>query len=169
MLDAAAICHWVETAPAEASAVYAVGAAPPRPIAVVVASLAAQGLVAPVRKRLVDGSFQFQMQRSAKSAATGRTRIKRYPRASAENVLLRIAQECARRGMPFPTNRALADRCGLSGAVSVSYRLRKLVRDGLIQVEDFGPYERRVVTVVATGKASPRATIDGLLLAGTKA
>jgi len=164
MVDAGGLKRWIEAAPPGAATVYAQGKEPPRELAVVVASLADQGLAVPHRKRMADGRFQFQLRRSSAPVVAGSRQKRMQPPGTVETTLLRIARDAARRGLPFPTNRELAALCGVSGALSVSYRLRKLVARGLIEIAEVGPYERRVVTVTSTGWSTPRATIDGLVL-----
>lgn len=70
---------------------------------------------------------------------------------SVERALLRILTRAARLGLPCPGNAALAVMLGLPGAVSASYRMRRLVAAGLIAVEQADPARPRVVTICATG------------------
>ncbi|MBM3927377.1 MAG: hypothetical protein FJ335_02815 [Sphingomonadales bacterium] len=78
-------------------------------------------------------------------------------RTSPEGRILRALTDAARGGRPCPSNLALARRAGLQGRICASYRVRKLVRAGLITVEMTGPEQQRVVTIVASGLSTAGA------------
>ena len=73
--------------------------------------------------------------------------------------VLAALTERARAGGEMQSNQELARECTLKNADEASYQLRKLIARKAIRVEDFGPNERRVVTIVATGTASVRGRL----------
>ena len=91
----------------------------------------------------------------------GRTR-KRLIRKTSLSMVFDMLVRAARRGEPCPTNDELAAACRLSGKMAASYRMRRLVADGQIAVEDHSPFGRRVVTIL-TGPHAGVATIEAPL------
>ena len=149
--------------------VYAEGVRPGDAIGAAVRGLRDAGLVTMVSKR-VDGRLKFIAQRLPDPAPMAR--LMRGPehrgrfakreikgRRTAERLIYKLLVEAARRGLPCPTNAELATRAGLSGAVAASYRMRRLVASGDIVVEEPSPLERRVVTIVASGRQTRRALL----------
>ncbi|MDZ7894200.1 MAG: hypothetical protein U5M50_04080 [Sphingobium sp.] len=105
---------------------------------------------AAVAPRLVNrGQFGQRVGRDCGSAT----------RRASENAIYRALVRAANRGEPCPTNAELARWAGLSGAVAASYRVRRLVAAGRIAIWEPSPVERRVVTIIASGKATPRCPI----------
>lgn len=159
---------WAARARPGDDVVYDEGARPGADIGAAVRGLHDAGLVTMTSKR-VDGRLRFIAQRLADPAAAGREHrgaphrgrfAKRATgRRCAERLIYKLLVEAARRGAPCPTNAELAARVGLSGAVAASYRMRRLVAAGDIAVEEPSPLERRVVTIMATGKQTRRATL----------
>ncbi|WP_447727255.1 hypothetical protein [Sphingomonas koreensis] len=76
----------------------------------------------------------------------------------ADRVLRRL-RRAANLGLVCPTNAELARDCGLKDADAASYRLRKLIGNKLIRVDDQGPNARRIVTIIESG----RSTVAGAL------
>lgn len=155
---------WVERAKPGDDVVYAEGARPGDVIGGVVRSLKDAGLVTMTSKR-VDGRLRFIAQRltdprpTAVPAKRGRFTLGANDATMTTRAVLRILSQAAARGLPCPTNAELAARVGLAGAVAASYRVRRLVQLGKISVEEPSPIERRVVTIVATGKQTRRAML----------
>jgi hypothetical protein len=57
------------------------------------------------------------------------------------------------------TNAELARECLLKNADAARYQIDKLEAQGAIRVEDFGPNERRAVTIVASGLTTKRGRL----------
>jgi hypothetical protein len=160
MLDAPAMLDWVRQARAGDAAVYARGETCSRQVAAMAARLQDQGLVDLTRRREGRG-WQFIIQRRAKAfrLTADRRRGRKFARASAETVILRMIREAIRLKQPCPTNIEFADAAGLSGGLAASYRLRKLVAAGKIALIDHGEAERRVAVLIETGQATVRASL----------
>ncbi|CAD7335268.1 winged helix-turn-helix domain-containing protein [Sphingomonadales bacterium 56] len=160
---------WVRQARPGEDVVYSLGARPADTIAAAVRAMHEEGLVAMTSKR-VTGGFRFIAQRLPDSHSErarerepqNRGRFSRREikgRRTAERLIMKILTAAAEKAQPCPTNAELARRVGLSGAVAASYRMRRLVAAGDIVVEEPSPIERRVVTIVATGKKTRRALL----------
>ncbi|MEV4934584.1 winged helix-turn-helix domain-containing protein [Sphingobium sp. LSP13-1-1.1] len=156
---------WVARAAPGDDVVYSMGDRPEKAIGEAVRALHEQGLVALTSKRGANG-FRFIAQRLPDpKPVRGPEHRGRYARReikgryTAERMILKILSAAAEKGQPCPTNAELARRVGLSGAVSASYRMRRLVAAGKIVVEEPSPLERRLVTIVATGKQTKRAML----------
>ena len=160
---------WAERARPGDDVVYATGVRPGDAIGAAVRALHESGLVTMTAKR-VDGGFRHIAQRLADPRPTvrvakGAEQRGRFAkrdvkgRRTVERLIYKILVEAARRGVPCPTNAEIAIRVGLSGAVAASYRMRRLVASGRIEVDEPSPLERRVVTIVATGKRTRRAML----------
>lgn len=160
-LDGPGIVEWARRAQAGDMAVYAHGDIPPRPVAAVAYTLHEQGLVDLTRRREASGVWSFIVQRRAKAFghAPNRRSARHYGRATAEAVILRMIREAIRLRQPCPTNAEFAAAAGLSGRVAASYRLRRLVAAGKINLLDYGPFEHRVAVLVETGQATVRARL----------
>ncbi len=159
---------WAERAQPGEDVVYAEGVRPGDAIGAMVRSLHDAGLVAMTSKR-VDGRLRFIAQRLP-DPRPSQLRARQVPQrgwfqlaandgAMTTRAVLRILQQAAARGLPCPTNEELAKRVGLNGKVAASYRVRRLVQLGKISVEEPSPLERRVVTILATGKQTQRAML----------
>jgi len=159
---------WVDRAAPGDDVVYATGARPAEGIGAVVRSLHEQGLVAMTSKRGDDG-FRFIAQRLADPRPSqirarapvnrGRFTLTANDGKMTTRAVLRLLSQAASKGWPCPTNAELAKRVGLKDAVAASYRVRRLVQSGAIIVEEPSPSERRVVTIVATGAQTRRASL----------
>lgn len=160
---------WAERARPGEDIVYAEGARPGDTIGAVVRGLKDMGLVTMTSKR-VDGRLRFIAQRLPDPAPSAR--LRRGPeqrgrfakreikgRRTAERLIYKLLVDAAKRGAPCPTNAELATRVGLSGAVAASYRMRRLVAAGDISIDEPSPLERRVVTILASGKQTRRAML----------
>lgn len=157
------LSRWIAQSGRGASCVIGRGARLPDELGVVVNRMASDGLIAPCRKRM-GGEFTFMVQRSGVSidrvkpaVIRGRGRVRRaLVPSSAETAILRMLRECLKTGRPFSTNEEIARRAKLASRVSASDRLKRLARRGVIKIEDFGPFEHRVVTLCATGEKTVR-------------
>lgn len=161
--------QWAARARPGEDVVYSTGVRPGDAIGAAVRAMQESGVVALTSKR-VEGGFRFIAQRLAdprpsqllKRGPEHRGRFARREvkgRRAPERLIYKLLVEAARRGAPCPTNAELATRTGLSGAVAASYRMRRLVQSGQIVVQEPSPLERRVVTIVATGKSTRRAML----------
>lgn len=161
MRDASHIRNWVRGARPGDATVYARGEALPRPIAAAAAQMAEAGLVDLTRCRDGGGGWRYVMQRRSApyALAEDRRRGRQFGRATPETIILRMIRDAVRRRRPCPTNAEFAEAAGLSGSVSASYRLRKLVAAGKIVLVDHGPFERRVAVLVETGGRTARAPL----------
>lgn len=159
---------WVERAAPGDDVVYCVGARPSEAIGAAVRAMSVKGLVLTTSRRK-DGQLRHIAVRLADRPAPVRARPSAHrgrfvPREDAgrravERAIMRLLTDAARRGAPCPTNKEIAQHAGLSGAVAASYRVRRLVQAGKIIVEEPSPIERRVVTILATGKSTRRAKL----------
>jgi hypothetical protein len=142
------------------SMVYGRGDAPPREAVRAMRSLVAAGVLQPVGKREGDG-FLFMVQRGradlspVRGPSRGQVRRRRVRKTSLSMVFDCLVR-AARRGEACPTNEELAASCGLTGKLAASYRVRRLVADARIAVEDHSPWGRRVVTILTGPQAGAR-------------
>lgn len=157
------IQRFVETAQPGAQAAYGRGERPPRELVQAMRSLVDAGVLHPKRKR--EGSeFLFLVERGsapfdrslARRVSRGATRRQRVRRSSI-SMVLQCLTTAAVSGRPCPTNEEIARRCRLSGKDAARYRVGLLTKRGRIAVEDRGPLERRVVTIL-TGRHAGKST-----------
>jgi hypothetical protein len=168
------LSDWAERAQAGEDVVYCTGVRPDDMIGAAARALRESGIVTLTTRRMAAGGFRFIAQRLAdprpsqirarRRTNSGQFRPGQCQPASGDakrttRAVLRLLVQAANRDAPCPTNAEIAVRVGLNGSVAASYRMRRLVRDGLIQVEEPGPLERRIVTIVATGKKTRRAML----------
>lgn len=165
MLNTDQIIAWVDRARPGDDVVYATGERPPAEVAAFALQLYDARLVT-MTSRPAAGGRRFIFQRLPAlrpsqlraQARNSRGRDAHDGRKTAKAVL-RILSQAATAGLPCPTNAELAKRVGLRDAAAASYRVRRLVADGKITVEQPSPVERRIVTIVATGKVTRRAML----------
>ena len=145
---------------------YGRGEAPPRDAVAAMADLVEARVLVPIRKREA-GGYLFMVERGlaplsrAERPRRGRAR-QRLIRKTSLSMVFDMLARAARRGGPCPTNDELAAACRLSGKMAASYRMRRLVADGKIAVEDHSPFGRRVVTIL-TGPHAGAQTIEAPL------
>lgn len=158
---------WAERAQPGEDVVYAEGARPGTAIGAAVRGFMTAGVVELTSIRR-DGQLRFIARRLPQPLpSAGRARLPNAGHfmpgakegAMTTRAILRILSQAAAHDLPCPTNAELAKRVGLNGAVAASYRVRRLVQSGKIKVDEPSPLERRVVTIVATGKQTRRAPI----------
>ncbi|MEM6585762.1 MAG: hypothetical protein AAF692_08415 [Pseudomonadota bacterium] len=143
-------------------ATYGRGAHPPRELVTQMRELVEADVLHPVARR--EGAERlFMVQRGrapmpdrSPRAARGFVRRKRVRRSSISMVMACLTV-AAVNGRACPTNEEIAERCHLSGRDAARYRLKLLVQRGRIAVDNRGPLERRVVTIL-TGKHAGAAT-----------
>jgi hypothetical protein len=162
------LSRWAARARPGEDVVYSTGVRPGDAIGAAVRKLHASGMVALTSKR-VDGGFRFIAQRlpdprpsqmqGRKLTPRGRFTVGADSAKATTRMVFQLLRRAAQRDEPCPTNAQLARMVGLKDAVAASYRVRRLVRDGLIRVEEPSPLERRVVTIVASGKQTRRAKL----------
>ncbi len=163
--------RWAERALPGEDVVYSTGVRPAEKIGAAVRAMRDSGVVALTSKRLSaeqGGGFRFIAQRLAdprpsqhvrKAAPRGRFAPASDDAKRTTRMVLRQLARAAKRAEPCPTNAELARAVGLKDAVAASYRVRRLVKDGAIVVEEPSPLERRVVTIVASGLRTRRAKL----------
>ena len=147
---------------------YARGDRPPADLVRGMRPLVEAGILHPTQHR-DGGQIRFLVQRGAgdlTSALSRRPRRgvvrRRRVRKSSISMVFECVASAARKGAACPTNEELALACGLSGRLAASYRMRKLVAEGRIAIEDRHPYGRRVVTIL-TGPLAGRSTCEAKL------
>lgn len=166
------LSRWAARARPGDDVVYSTGVRPSDAIGAAVRQLHASGVVTLTSKRISadqGGGFRFIAQRlpdprpsqlqARKPVLRGRFIAASDGAKATTRMVFQLLRRAAHRCEPCPTNAELARMVGLKDAVAASYRVRRLVRDGLIQVEEPSPLERRVVTIVASGKRTRRATL----------
>ena len=161
-IAADALESWADNAEPGQRITYASGPAelPEHPTFVLAGSLRRQGAVITHIKRRDDGGgFDFLAVRRARDVAEQVRNTATVDDDDLDQIVLRELRRCASLQWACPTNAELARRCGLKDALQASYRMRKLIEAGHILVEGRGPMQRRIVTIVATGKQ----TVPGAL------
>ncbi|MPT48275.1 MAG: hypothetical protein E2598_07605 [Sphingobium sp.] len=131
-------------------------------------SLSDAGLVELVRRRR-DGHWAYIAQRTAmpfdparinRRASRGCVRLAGRGSAQAmDRALMRILGRCVRLEQPCPSNAALAVMLGLTGEIAASYRMRRLVAQGLIEVEQPDPRAGRIITILSSGARTAPGTL----------
>lgn len=158
--------NWAARALPGENVVYSTGARPGDAIGAAVRQLHAAGLVTMTSKRL-DGRLRHIVQRLpaprasqlGKPVARGRFTVACDDAKQTTRAVLQVLRRAAKRGESCPTNAELARIVGLKDAAAASYRMRRLVKEGAIVVEEPSPLERRVVTITATGARTRRAML----------
>ncbi len=168
MLSPDQMQSWVDRARPGEDAVYATGERPPADVAALAVALYDARLVT-MTSKTVAGTRRFILQRLPDLRPSQvRAQARRNPGQFAKSaddgrrtarIVLRMLTRAADQGLACPTNAELARRAGLRDAAAASYRVRRLVAAGQIIVEEPSPLERRVVTIVATGRKTRRAAL----------
>ncbi|MBD3747775.1 MAG: winged helix-turn-helix domain-containing protein [Sphingopyxis terrae] len=156
---------WVRGATPGASVCLGVASSVPAATQPALRALTDAGLIDIARKRVGDGRYSFEVQRRSRRyvAPTPVQKAPTRPRGgmharragTVERRVLKLLLTAAAKGLPCPTNAAIARAVGLSDGIAASYRLRRLVARGLIRVavpED--PRLHRIVTIVASGEST---------------
>lgn len=147
---------------------YGRGSAPPRELVQAMRPFVDAGVLHPTSRREA-GEIRYLVQRGSgdlsaallRRQGRGVVRRRRIRKTSTSMVFDSLVR-AARRGEPCPTNEELARTCHLSGKLAASYRMRVLVAEGKISVEDHSPWGRRVVTILTgihAGKATRQAAL----------
>jgi hypothetical protein len=157
------VMAWLKTAMPDAELVYATGHLPVWSKAPARMRAAAEvGLVALFQDRPKRGIKHYIAHRTARewfdfmapaALTAGHTRT------DEENRLLDLLIECADNGHLCPSNAALAGELDLTDGLRASYLLGCLEKQGLITREPTDWVPGRIITIVATGKAT--AAIEG--------
>jgi hypothetical protein len=153
---------WARGASPGASLCLGVGSAVPAATQPALRTLTDAGLIDIARRRVADGRYSFEVQRRSRryvAPAPTPTRPRGGMHArragTVERRVLKLLLVAAVKGLPCPTNAAIARAVGLPDAIAASYRLRRLVARGLIRVDvPADPRLHRVVTIVASGRAT---------------
>lgn len=157
--DQAALAAWIEAARPEDSAIYATGPALPHrhPVVQMVQTLTDRGVLRAHLKARHDGrGFDFLVYKRAAQAVPAKAASR--GEAKMARVLQALTRVVAAEGL-MPSNAELARQCGLKNADAARYQLNKLEAAGAIRIEDFGPNERRTVTITETGQSSRRGRL----------
>lgn len=165
-MDGQRVMDWAQRARPGETLTYCVAERLVPQAAAIPRALAEAGVVDLVSKRRGKGWVFIAQRRTARFVdpsvprrMPSRGAVRPSPLAvgrASERALLRILVRCARAGATCPSNATLARMTGLSGKLSVSYRLRRLVAAGRIVIEQPHPWGPRVVTIVASGVATAR-------------
>ncbi|MBA15547.1 MAG: hypothetical protein CMN73_04240 [Sphingomonas sp.] len=152
-VEAEALARWVREAAPGSELRYAWGQVEPRTAAAwaMVQELTAAGLVTPLQRR-ADGQREWIIRKRAPVAV--RVAAGRPDPAAA---MLAHLTDCASRGLPCPTNAALAVALNLRDGDAARYLIRRLIVEGAIRVRHIGPRAPRLVTIVASGKCTAEA------------
>lgn len=155
---------WVRGATPGASVCLGVASSVPAATQPALRALTDAELIDIVRKRVGDGRYCFEVQRRSRryvaplvQKAPQRPRGGMHARraGTVERRVLKLLLTAAAKGLPCPTNAAIARAVGLSDGIAASYRLRRLVARGLIRVAvPDDPRLHRVVTIVANGQST---------------
>ena len=169
---------WLAVAPAGARIVYAHGLALPRASASVIAARVEEAagrvtLTAKLAERDGVRAWEWIATRLRSAAPPtpppsidgpcGESRASARPRAGEDpdcgdapvlDDILRQFRRAANMGLVAPTNAELARAHGLPNAERARYLVGKLIRAKAIAVEDRGPRQRRIVTLLANGRST---------------
>lgn len=157
------LSDWTRSAPPGAAVCLGVASAVPAATAPALRTLTDAGLIDIARRRIGDGRYSFEVQRrsrryappAAKPVARARGGMHARRAGTVERRVLKLLLAAAVKGLPCPTNAAIARAVGLTDGNAASYRLRRLTARGLIRVSvPDDPRQHRVVTIVASGKAT---------------
>lgn len=161
-VPAGAIEAWIVSAEPGDEIVYATGPSLPHGMASVymVRELAEAGHVRLHMRRNRDTrALEYvAVRRIAESPVVPASPCEVDPRGIARR-MMQLLTKAALTCRPCPTNAELAAALGLKNAEAARYEFNRLVRQGKITVADFGPRRRRVVTIVATGQQTRRASL----------
>lgn len=160
--DEAALTAWIDAARPGESSIYATGPALPQqhPVIRLVNVLADRGVLRPHVVRRTDGrGFDFLVVKRGDEGVAVDMPSRRQDRAARTDRVLKALTQRAEAAGVMQSNQELARQCGLKNADEASYQLRKLIQRGDIRVEDFGPNERRCVTIIAIGKTTVRGRL----------
>ncbi|WP_294195882.1 hypothetical protein [uncultured Sphingomonas sp.] len=156
----AAFEAWLDGADVGATLIVAWGGVPPRKLPIWDAAAAADrdGLVRLHHKRRDGGGWNYVAVRADPPIVVGR---KAPPRSAIDDedpteIVFRALKRAANFGQPCPTNADLARAAGLRDAVAASYRVRLLRQAKRIVIDEQGPGQPRIVTIVGTGKSTKR-------------
>lgn len=152
---------WIDAARAGDSTVYATGPALPHghPSVKRVQVLADRGVLRPHLMRRRDGKgFDFLATRLPDPPPVAGVAVARDAGGKGARVLAALTARAEARDV-MHSNAELARACGLKNADEASYQIRKLIAAQVIRVEDFGPLERRAVTIIATGATTRRGRL----------
>jgi hypothetical protein len=156
---------WARDAAPGASLCLGVGAAMPAATAAAVRSLSEAGIIDAPRRRIGPERYSFVVQRRSARyierqapvprRAGGRGGHHARRAGTAERRVLKLLLAAVAKGLPCPTNAAIAKATGLPDENAASYRIKLLQRRGLIRVAvPNDPRLPRVVTIVASGKST---------------
>ncbi|MDF0540809.1 hypothetical protein PX699_00505 [Sphingobium sp. H39-3-25] len=159
---------WLTAADVGDQRVYATGPVldQKRDVTLYVRELVAQGEIL-THQRKVGGTWEyFAVRRNpGRDQAGGRKRSgakdaggEPEPETAAGRMLA-ILRRCVALQLPARTNAELAREIGLKDAEAARYVFNQLIAGGLIMARNMGPKQRRVVTIVATGKSTVRGTL----------
>jgi hypothetical protein len=165
-IEEKAMRDWIARAKAGDTIAYANGyALPQKAPAVALARTWSDERLVDLTSARVDGKFEYRATRRSDPVgqAASNARAQAVSAAMGGNEattrVLRRLRSLATQTLPCDTNAELARECELPNADAASYQLRKLAGQGAITVEDMGPGERRIVTIVGSGKRTGRGKL----------
>ena len=158
--------QWARDASPGTSLCLGVAAAVPPSTQPALRSLSDAGLIDVARRRVGPERYSFVVQRRSaryieRQAPAVRRGGQHARRAgTAERRVLKLLLAAVAKGLPCPTNAAIAKATGLPDENAASYRLKLLQRRGLIRViVPNDPRLRRVVTIVASGRSTKQVLL----------
>lgn len=154
--------RWLASADPGARFVYAGGPVVPHEMAVVaIVREAVAAAEVTSHQRKVEGRWEYFVQRSRPDVEPrpGRSKRDAIPADSVKGLMLTILKAAATVGHPCPTNAEFAKRLGLKDAEAARYEFNQLAATGRIMVENRGPRQRRVVTIVSLGRSTAEGTL----------
>lgn len=111
-------------------------------------------------QRKVDGVWEYYAVRRKPEARLRSVAAPSEPRAeTVAGRMLAILRRCAALALPARTNAELARELNLKDGEAARYIFNQLVEGRHITVQNMGVRERRVVTIVATGKSTVRGKL----------
>jgi hypothetical protein len=165
-IEETAMREWMARAKAGDRVVYANGyALPQKAPAVALARTWGAELLVDLTFARVDGKFEYYATRrsdpvgQAASDARAQAVTAAMGGKAATSRVFRRLRSLAAQSLPCDTNAELARECELPNADAASYQLRKLAGQGAITIDDQGPGQRRIVTIVDSGKRTGRGKL----------
>jgi hypothetical protein len=158
-IEVAVFDAWLTTARPGATIDYAEGPALPRGMGVVaLAREMSQAGQVYLKQEKSPRGWRFIAERASRKGSAGQDTVTDHVSAD----VLRILMRAAALGVDCPTNGAIVRELGLKDVDAARYQIRKLIKAGLVRIEDCGPRCPRIVTICATG-AQSRVVVDGEL------
>lgn len=150
--DPMQMAEWLDGARTGAVLIYASGPnlnGGRHPAAVLARRWNDAGQAALFSKRYGEG-FQFCAKKLS-AACAGEARLPADWQASVEAEVYRLLEDCAARGVPCPSNEAIAEALELRDRYAARYRFDQLVKQGMVRVITSDRLTGRVIEITASG------------------